>query len=527
MRRPVAPPARTRSRTGSIVAPVRGLFLDQSPADPTLGTAEVLDNWIPTNRGVRVRGGLLKSATTGGDGVTCLFAYNHPTAAAIFAATQTAVYNISNLNPDETAPVALPNMSSGYFSTAQIGTVGGEYLCAVNGADPAKLFDGGTWSDAAVTFEPATTGVTTSDFSAVWLYRNRLFFVEKDTANAWYLNVDSIGGTARSVSLAGVFQRGGALLFGATWSLDSGDGLDDKCVFISTSGEVAIYEGADPSSTTGWHQVGRYDVAKPLGINGIMHIGGDLLIATVEGIVPLSEVLQKDPAALSLSAVTRPIESLWTHQAQRATQPIELGKWSDRGLGVVALPEASFTLLVNLQTGGWCKATGWVATCVETFLGKAYIGRSDGYILAIDETGRDVEAPYTARYCGGFEDFGAADYKNAQQMRCVFYASQDFHFKTGIAADFEAEVFEVSPDYTDLPRSEEYLIWGSGLWGEKLWWSEAVVQPVKGITSQWIPVSGTGHVLAPQVQVTSGSSTKPNIELIRCDLSYEVGGVVV
>ena len=69
-------------------------------------------------------------------------------------------------------------------------------------------------------------------------------FVKRDSLKAYYLPVASIGGAAQDVSLSGVFQRGGKLLLGATWSLDSGDGMDDKCVFVSDRGEAAIYSGA-------------------------------------------------------------------------------------------------------------------------------------------------------------------------------------------------------------------------------------------------------------------------------------------
>ncbi|MEM6833288.1 MAG: hypothetical protein AAF562_06655 [Pseudomonadota bacterium] len=431
------------------------------------------------------------------------------------------MYDVSGFNPT-TAPAAdLSSRTAGYYSTAQIGTVGGQFLGIVNGTDAGQVYDGSSWS--AMSF----TGVSSSDLSAIWLYRSRWFFVEKDTLNAWYLPVDSITGTAQTVSLAGVFQRGGALFFGATWSLDSGDGQDDKNVFVSTDGEVAIYEGADPSSATDWRLVGRYDIAKPLGVNCTMQAGGDLLIATIEGIVPLSQVLQKDPAALAFSAVSRPIESLWTFNAQTTTQPVELLKWSDRGIGLVTFPDADFIPVVSLQRGAWGKQTGWVGNCAEAFAGKAYIGRSDGTIVAVDETGLDLDQPYTARYCAGFEDWGQPDCKVAQNMRCVFYAPAEFVFSGSVATNFLADDFPSAPADAGVTASDDYLIWDVGNWDEKLWWSEAVTQSTFGITSEWFSVSGSGHVLAAQVQITSGMATKPNIELIRCDLTYENGGVVV
>lgn len=52
--------------------------------------------------------------------------------------------------------------------------------------------------------------MTPEDLNYVWVYKNRLFFVEKDSLNAWYLPVDSIGGAAEKFPLGGVFTRGGS-----------------------------------------------------------------------------------------------------------------------------------------------------------------------------------------------------------------------------------------------------------------------------------------------------------------------------
>lgn len=525
MRRPVQRPA--RSQIVSLQPPISGLMLNQPPGAPDPLGAEVLENGIPTKRGVRVRGGLRKDATVGSSPVTSLFAYRTDGVEALFAATASAVYDVSGLDPNTAPAASFSGQTSGYYASQQIGTAGGEFLYAVNGTNSARLFDGAAWTAITGVSTPAITGVTTSTLSHVWLYRSRLFFVQKGTMVAWYLPVDSIGGAALDISLAGIFQRGGSLLFGATWSLDSGDGLDDKCVFVSTEGEVAIYEGSDPSDPAAWGLVGRYDVAKPLGINASMQAGGDLLIATVDGIVPLTQIINKDPAALSLSAVTRPIESLWNRLTVTASEPIELVKWSDRGLGLVTLPESEAMLLVNLQTGAWAKATGWIANCAETYIGQAYIGRDDGSICAVDETGADDGASYTMRICWPFADLGdPTAFKQAQMVRPSFFAPQDVVFSAGIATDYTA-AFPSAPGSTEITPSADFLIWDVGSWDEKLWWSEAVEDQSLGIVAKWRTVNGSGFSLAPTLQVTSGQSQKPNIEIVRLDLAFQTGGSVV
>jgi hypothetical protein len=42
-------------------------------------------------------------------------------------------------------------------------------------------------------------------------------------------------------------DQGRQAAVGASWSIDAGDGIDDKCVFITDQGELLIFTGSDPS----------------------------------------------------------------------------------------------------------------------------------------------------------------------------------------------------------------------------------------------------------------------------------------
>src|SRR3546814_3930081 len=92
--------------------------------------------------------------------------------------------------------------------------------------------------------------------SYVWVYKSRLWFAQKDSMTAWYMdNADSIGGTAEPFPLGGVFGLGGSLLFGSAWSIDSSSdsGLSEQNIFVSTEGEVAVYQGSDPGERSEEH----------------------------------------------------------------------------------------------------------------------------------------------------------------------------------------------------------------------------------------------------------------------------------
>ena len=86
-----------------------------------------------------------------------------------------------------------------------------------------------------------------TNLTYVCKYRNWLFFIELNTMNAWYLPLTAAGGELRDPAV-GSRHQGGRLLFCATWSIDAGDGIDDKLVFCTDLGELLIFTGSNPAT---------------------------------------------------------------------------------------------------------------------------------------------------------------------------------------------------------------------------------------------------------------------------------------
>lgn len=491
-----------------------------------MGGAKLLENWFPTQTGIRLRAGSSKTATIGSNAVASLMAYAAGNTRKLFATDDTSIYDVTNVADPDVAPTAdVTGQSSGYYSSVMFGTAGGDFLYAFNGSDDPQLYDGTTWTAINDASTPAITGVTTSTLSQAWKYRSRLFMVEKDTMKAWYLPVDSVGGEATSLSLAGIFTKGGALLLGGTWSLDSGDGVDDKCVFVSTEGEVAIYEGSDPSSSASWALVGVYEIGKPLGKNATMRAGGDLLIATTEGIVPVSQALDKDKAALSLAAVTKPIAPEWTTEVgRRSGLPWEMVKWPTKDMGIITLPadtgQDQACLVVNLETGAWAKYTGWDTRCLVLHDDGVYFGTSDGKVMRAESTGSDDGSPYTCSAVLQFDHLrpqGAV--KTMRMARTTFLASKPFNPKLSASVNYTVSL-PSPPAAAEIASGD---VWDTGLWDQAVWDAGSA----RSVSTRWVSIGSTGFTFALQVQVTCGTTIAPDAELVSIDAAYEVGAVVV
>lgn len=518
---PKGQPPMQPAQAFSFPSPMRGLVLNENIALPTPGGALILDNWICTTKGIKARGGTALHVPLGGE-VRSMFVYRSGGAEIAFAATDTTIRNIS-VSGIVPPAVTVSGQTSGNYSHEQFGTAGGDYLYAVNGTDKAQLFDGVTWTRIDAASVPAITGVSTALFSNVWSFANRLFFVEKNTMTAWYLPVDSIGGAAQSFSLAGIFKRGGSLLFGATWSMDAGDGLDDKCVFISDQGEVAVYEGTNPGSAADWHKAGVYSITPPLGARGKMQAGGDLLIATQVGLVPISQAISRDPAALELGAVTKNITPLWQKKAfELGAGAWEIEKWPSENIIIVSQPgdNERSCLVCNLQTGAWSRFTGISVQCLTYFDGSVMFGGKDGSIYRFESGGSDDSIPYTCVYLGQHDPMATPGIeKTIAQMRVTFQLS------TPVAPFISAKVnhdLTISSPPNAVTQESEAAVWGVSLWGGATWGGSSIAQT----RALWSAIGRTGYAIAPEVQLTFGSISKPKIELVGIDATFHVGAMV-
>ncbi|TRD03800.1 hypothetical protein FJV76_14275 [Mesorhizobium sp. WSM4303] len=521
LRQAVQQPVQNNSRPYTFVAPRGGWVTSQNLVQSPPGTAQVLENWRPTTTGIELRGGSRTHATINSTGVISMIAYNPTGSQELFAADETNIYNVTTVADPDVPPVPdVTGQTTGYYSYVNFVTAGGAFLTAVNGTDDALLYNGTTWVAATI------TGVSSSTLSHVWLYRNREFFVQQNSLSSWYLPVNSIAGAATEVALYGIFKRGGKLLFGGTWSLGQTTGLDDNCVFVTDQGEAAIYSG-DPDEDT-WTLVGVYDLSNPLGKRATMKAGGDLVIATEEGMVPISAAVSKDAAVISLAAISKNIEPDWRAAAlDRNSLPWEIIKWPEQRYAIVSLPITSddqlpICFVVNTETGAWCKYTGWNTQCMELLDSQLYFGTNDGKVKLAEIGGSDDGEPIYYTYVGNPDPItkNIAGVKTMHQARVTFRSSTTFNAQVNFATNYSVTVPSPPNAASDVASNE----WDSGLWDVALWDQPS---PAESIGTKWVSIGRSGYVFQPIIQITGALSQLPRTELVQIDSMVESGGIVV
>lgn len=545
-RMPVPQQVAQALQTVTLPAPTRGIIQSENEAYMQPGGAIVQDNWAPTLRGVKLRGGTTLYCDLHANDTPVpprpsplrqevVSAFEYVVGDAVhkmFAAQKTKLFEITS-----GAPVLVKGgQNSGNYCAVQLSNMGGDHMIVVNDAGDAPLyFDGTTWTtfNADQIHGPVGTPVEHGrGLTYVWKYRNRLFFIQGGTMNAWYLDINSYQGLLQLIPLGGAAAKGGSLLFGGTWSIDAGDGIDDKCIFATTEGELLIFTGNNPGDPANWAQQGRYAIGRPLGMNAHMSLGGDFLIATVDGIVPVSQAIQKDSGALDLAMLTRNIRDMWRREvAAKQNRPWTMKRWDIYGGIFVTWPGGNpgdrRCGVMNNATGAWCRFTyGYDALCFVAMRDDMFFGTQDGTVMQMERTGYDDGLPFVATLVGGWEMFGAASSTNVwHQARAVFAATAGQPFEPALNATVDYQVTIPTPPPAG-PDPGILEVWDEGLWDHAHWDQPTAVRPPVRNT-MWKSIGKTGFAHAPIVMVTVAQQARPDVELLALAATYERAGVNV
>lgn len=459
--------------------------------------AVTLDNIVPRPGWVEFRGGYNAWVQGLGSPVETIMVYRPAgSEQRMFVASGTTIWETTEYGEALSAVTGLTSARWQYINFTPAGNV--NYIYAVNGSDRPLLFNGSVWSN------PTITGVTDSTLININIHKRRVWFVQANTTKAWYLPTDAIQGAALEFDLGALMSKGGTLLAMGTWTVDGGNGPDDLAVFITTRGQAIIYKGTDPSNANAWALVGVFNLAPALSNRCFGQMGSDLLIATLEGLLPASKALPFDPSGVRSVALTNRIQNAMLNAAQIGQN---LFGWQ-----IITFPKQSLLILnipiqenvnqmqfvMNSITGAWCRFTGWNANCFEIFNDSLYFGGNDGEVNLAYAGSLDLVSPIqSVLKCAfnAFEDPGRTKYMS--MIRPMMVADGTLFPGLGVDVDFGDNAI-VSPVIALNPIGG---IWDSGVWDSSLWGAGAIT------VINWLTAGALGTFLAIKMSINLGGTS--------------------
>lgn len=497
----------------SLPAPIGGWNARDSLANMDPVDAVELVNLFPTVNNVVLRGGYSNHATGLPGYVNTLMSYSGGASEKLFAASGTGFYDVTTAGAVGAAAVS--GLTNAIWEYTNVATPGGAFMMCVNGVDSPRLYNGSTWS------VPSITGVTPANLSNITLFKNRLWFIEKNTLKAWYLPTLSIGGAAEYIDLSSVAKYGGHLVDLDTWTIDAGYGVDDNLVFITSTGEVIVYRGTDPASAATWALAGVWKLGSPIGARCMLKWAGDLLILTYDGLLPLAQSLQSsrlDPrVALSNKIQGAIAEATTLYGGDHAAVGWQVTYSAKNNAVWINIPVAEGQqeqYVMNTITTSWCKFTGWSANCWEIFEDNPYFG-GNGVVCKAWTTGdtgyKDNTSNIATTCLQAFNYFGSRGVKKYfTRARPTIFSNGTPTIGVEINVDFDMEENIGALSYA----SSTVGLWDAGTWDGSNWGSGMAVQ------AAWQGVTGIGFCGGIRFK---SASQGLQIEWASTDVVYQPG----
>lgn len=378
-------------------------------------------------------------------------------------------------------------------------------------------------ADASVvgsyTITHAITGVNSNTFININVFKERLFYVEKDTMNVWYLNTKAVSGVAQKLDFGSVAKMGGYIQAMGTWTIDAGQGVDDYAVFVTNMGEAIVYEGTDPSDATKWALRGVWQLGQTFNRRCFAKFGGDLLLVTQEGLVPLAAALQSS----RLDPRVNLTDKIFYAFSQAASAYSTNFGWE-----IQTFPKANM-LIVNIPTNigkeqyvmhtitkSWARFTGIDAFTFEIHNENMYFG-STNYVGKFWDTYADAGTNITATVQQAYNYFDSrGQNKRFMMVRPILLTDNGVpSVLCAINTDFNTQSQLGQVAFS--PSAYSVGLWDIALWDGAVWGGTLTVN------KDWQSVTGIGYCGSISLNVAS-----QNIEVhwASTDFVMERGGVI-
>lgn len=507
-------------RTQSVPAPVGGLNAVDSLAAMDPSDAVILDNFFPQPTYVQLRNGSASYSTGLPGWVETIMPYNDKAGnEKLFSISGTSVYDSSASGAVGAAVVTA--LTNARWEWVNVGTAAGAYLYAANGVDKPLFYDGSAWVKVDGVTTPAITGVTTTRLFCPQVWKNRVWFIEKDTSKAWYLPVQSIGGAATSIDFSTQFRLGGYLASIITFSVSSATSFDDYIGFLSSEGELAVYQGTDPASASTFAIIGIYRMGKPIGRRCWFKYGADAVVICSDGLVSVSRIIsvgiQQPKDAVSYKIQQLINADIASYSTNYGWQGVVFPLGNKIIINVPRSTNSRYQQYVmNSLNASWCSFgalnSPWNAACFCVSGDRLFWGGNT--IVYQGDTGRsDAGAQIFGSMEPAFSYFGTNRQKRFTMIRPVLLTDDVVIPALGLNLDFANNLPSGTPTFSSLGGA----LWDAALWDVGVWTSGQVVQ------KNWQTVHGVGFSGAVYMQIATTTSA---VSVLSFDWLLADGGVL-
>jgi hypothetical protein len=252
-----------------------------------------------------------------------------------------------------------------------------------------------------------------------------------------------------------------------------------------------------------------------IGRRCIINAGAEMGILTVQGLVPLSQVLGMSPGGAARTAFTDKISGFFKNQyfAGGSLFGWEVVEYPRGNLLIVNVPVAERSeqvqAVMNINTGAWCKFTNINAGCWALLGDNIYFGGNDSKVYKFDTARLDNGSNITGLVQHAYNLFGGPKTKRFTMARPLFLAPSGYDPPVAMLVDYD----QAEPSLSLIAASTGGTQWDAAQWDSFQWAGGAVT------SLRWQGITGEGRAGS----VAFGVSSSEELFYNGCDVCFETG----
>jgi hypothetical protein len=479
------------ARTKSVPAPIGGVNARDAIANMPATDAISCDNFFCQPSYLQVRNGEEVWASGLPAAVETVMPFTGTGTNQVFAVSGGNIYNVTAQGAVGAALVT--GLGTSRLQHAMFNTPAGSFLLWADGSDTPQVYNGTSWANSTV----SGSGLSPQTLISVTVAQQRCWYIQSASFNVWYSAAAAFQGVLTVLPLGQYFKLGGYLMAMADWTIDNIAGMNDYTAFISSEGEVAVYQGYDPTQIGTFSLVGVFKIGRPIGRRCIVKFGSDVLCITADGLTPLSRALLSD-RTMPDSEITYKIRNainadIQSYAGNFGWQVIEhpIGQKL-----IVNVPEVTNSVMhqwvMNTVTKAFSRFRNWNANCWAVQQDSLYYGGYQNVYLA-DTGANDAGLPITVDCKPAFSYFDEPGVPKLFQMaRPIFQTSSPLN-----------PVVTLNVDFNDVQNPSPPLVEGSGSpWNTSPWNTSPWSSLTPSITDKnWQGVQGEGYAASGRISM--------------------------
>ena len=497
--------------------------------------ALTLINLVPSEYGLRLRRGYREWANgmTGGEVRSVIPFLGQEQLAVgkrLWAVTSDGIWNVTaygETTPTQDVTFVGATAGSGYGVWCEFtNDAGARFLFYADEIHGLHLYteSTGLWT------APTMTGVDPAKVAYIMVWKQRLWMIERNSGDAYYLAPGAIAGVAVLFNFGAKLSHGGELKALLNWTVDGGNGVDDMLVVVGAGGDVLIYSGTDPDQASTFQLIGGYFVGKfPASRRIGMGYGGEMYLLSTFGVISVRQLLEgvlyEDPSKGPSAKINRLLrdavsDNITSYTWRMTTYP------NDGFLQIIAPYQTDNRLNAvqfqqNLMTQAWGTWQGVPMLCGTNWDGEYMMGTPDGKVIqyygGIDDAQLNPSAPAGVsipfNVLTSFQAPGgdATTFKRVNFIRPIAFTSSKLNLNVRAVYDYN-----LSADISPPPATPSYTgaVWDASLWDNVTWGADPkAISAPRGTLGQ-------GRVVG--IAMKGNSSTR--LTFIGWDVDFQSGG---